>query len=81
LPFANDVDNRGDARGSLPGRHGDVRGVLRWGIARESAADQHFPRHREGGRSYQIYEILGHSDVEVTLNVYDHPEPENFWRQ
>lgn len=23
-------------------------------------------------------EILAHSDVEVTLNVYDHPEIENF---
>jgi hypothetical protein len=25
-----------------------------------------------------VSEILGHSDVEVTLNVYDHPEIENF---
>jgi len=25
-----------------------------------------------------LSEILGHSDVEVTLNVYGHPEIENF---
>jgi integrase len=25
-----------------------------------------------------VSEILGHSDVEVTLNVYDHHEIENF---
>jgi hypothetical protein len=25
-----------------------------------------------------VSEILGHSDVHITLNVYDHPEIENF---
>jgi hypothetical protein len=25
-----------------------------------------------------VSNILGHSDVEITLNVYDHPETENF---
>jgi integrase len=32
-----------------------------------------------GGMSPKIVsEILGHSDVEITLNVYDHTETENF---
>jgi integrase len=37
-----------------------------------------FPATGKAADHYQIYEILGHSDVEVTHNVYDHPETENF---
>jgi site-specific recombinase XerD len=33
---------------------------------------------RSGVSPKVVSEILGHSDVEVTLNVYDHPETENF---
>jgi hypothetical protein len=36
------------------------------------------PATEKAADHYQIYEILGRSDVEVTLNVYDHPETENF---
>jgi integrase len=33
---------------------------------------------RSGISPKVVSEILGHSDVEITLNVYDHPEIENF---
>ncbi len=33
---------------------------------------------RSGVSPKVVSEILGHSDVEITLNVYDHPETENF---
>jgi excisionase family DNA binding protein len=33
---------------------------------------------RSGVSPKVVSEILGHSDVEITLNVYDHPEIENF---
>jgi integrase len=33
---------------------------------------------RSGVSPKVVSDILGHSDVEITLNVYDHPETENF---
>jgi site-specific recombinase XerD len=33
---------------------------------------------RSGVSPKVVSEILGHADVEITLNVYDHPEIENF---
>ena len=33
---------------------------------------------RSGISPKVVSDILGHSDVEITLNVYDHPETENF---
>ena len=33
---------------------------------------------RNGVSPKVVSDILGHSDVEITLNVYDHPETENF---
>jgi len=33
---------------------------------------------RSGVSPKVVSKILGHSDVQITLNVYDHPEIENF---
>jgi integrase len=49
----------------LGGWH-DFRHTLTTGLLRSGV----FPK--------VVSDILGHSDVEITLNVYDHPETENF---
>jgi integrase len=49
----------------LGGWH-DVRHTLTTGLLRSGVSPK------------VVSEILGHSDVEVTLNVYDHPEIGNF---